>query len=131
MPVNQMDLEKLPTQKVSKQDKELVNKLMDRITDLKSHRSALKANHYDDSSDARTLEDTWDYCDYVALPHKYSHPYMQDWMSDNSHPLIMAKIDTALSIIIAKNPEIELAAREKKFDGKTITIKVWVKGDGG
>ena len=124
-----------PAYKPSPKDKQIVLDLMERINDLKNHRSQLKANEYDKSATARTIEATWDYCDYVSLPHKYSHAEMQPWMSDTSHPMIMAKIDTALSVIISKNPEIELSARKEIFEKKTLILEglynlSWEKGEG-
>ena len=110
-----------------------VKNIMDRIQDLKTHRSSLKCNPYDNSKKARSIEEMWDYADYVALPHKFASNEMQDWMSDNSIPLIMAKIDTAVSVIVSKNPEIELSGTTEAYEKKSKVLKFlydlsWSKG---
>jgi len=121
--------------KPSKEVSKLVLDVMARIKDLKTHRSGLMANPYDQSPDARSIEDIWDFADFVSLPHKFYNTEMQSWMANNSHPLILAKIDTAVSIIAAKNPEVELVARSEKFETKTAILEAlyglgWDKGQG-
>lgn len=93
------------------------------------------ANPYDVSGKARSLEATWNFDDYVSLPHKFAHVELQDWMSNNSIPMIFAKIDTALSVIVGKNPEVEITSRKKEFDKKTKVLTAlydcsWDKGHG-
>lgn len=108
-----------PSYNFSKEDKEYLGNLLQRFTDLETYRSGLKANPYDLSPKARSLEKTWDFCDYVSLPHKYWDKEMQGWECTNSIPLIFSKIDTALSILIKKNPEAEFTAQNKKYEKKT------------
>lgn len=134
-PINSQDKVETKLYKPSKEDSDLVSKVMDRIANLKQHRSSLKANPYDTSPEARSIEDTWDFCDYVALPHKFYNTEMQAWMADNSHPIILSKIDTAVSVLAAKNPEVELVARSDKFETKTTILEAlynltWDKGQG-
>ena len=134
MPIAQ-DVQKSPAYKPSKEDSKLVLDVMDRILNLKQHRTSIEANPYDTSPNARSIEDTWNFCDYVALPHKFWNVEMQDWMADNAHPLILSKIDTAVSILAAKNPEVELVARSDKFEAKTKILEAlyslsWDKGQG-
>lgn len=146
MPINTQQDYKIPKYSPSKEDAQLILDVEERMKDLKSHRSMLKANEYDTSgtttnSDSgvrtkgRTIEQLFDYCDYVSLPHKYTHPEMQPWMADNSHCLTMAKIDTALSTLIAKNPEVEISARNTKWEQKVKVLEglyniSWDKGNG-
>jgi hypothetical protein len=135
MPVNFVDTSKIPAYKPSKEDAELVSRVNDRITDLKNYRKNLKANPYDTSPKARTIENTWDFCDYVSLPHKYYHREMQDWMANVSKPMIYAKIDAAVALLAAKNPEVEIIARSDKFEKKTKILEAlyslsWDKGRG-
>jgi hypothetical protein len=135
MPVNQQDPPKIPSYKPSQEDRDTVNKLMTRIDELKTYRSSLNCNEYDVSPNARSIEEMWNYADYVSLPHKYWHAEMMSWMSDNSIPLILAKIDTAVSIIASKNPEVEISARNKRFEKKTKILEAlyslsWDKGQG-
>lgn len=135
MPVNEIDQPKTPNYNPSKEDQDLVNKLMTRIQDLKRYRSSLNCNEYDTSPDARSIEEMWDFADYSALPHKYYHKEMQSWMSNNSIPLTLAKIDTAVAILVSKNPEIEITARSERFENKTKILEAlysltWDKGNG-
>lgn len=137
MPVNSLQQQdvKIDPYRPSKADKDFLSRLKDRMDFLKDERKKLKANPYDEATNARTVEKLWDFCDFVALPHKYSHRELQPWMADNSRPLIYSKIDTALSIILAKNPEIELAARSSRYEKKTELLKAlynlsWDKGEG-
>ncbi|MEK7138201.1 MAG: hypothetical protein AAB787_01700, partial [Patescibacteria group bacterium] len=56
-------------------------------------------------------------------------------MSNNSHPMIMAKSETALAVIISKNPEIETSARLPIFAKKERLLDslydfTWDKGNG-
>jgi hypothetical protein len=129
------DSKKIPAYKPSKEDKKLVLDVVQRINDLKQHRAGIMANPYDMSPQARSVEYTWDFADFVALPHKFYDIEMQPWMADNSHPLILGKIDTAVSILAAKNPEVELVARTEKFEAKTLILEAlyglsWDKGQG-
>ncbi len=110
-------------------------KLNKRIQNLKDQRKRVKANPYDISKDARTIEATWDYDDSVALPFKYSNVELKKWQAKNSRPLTYSKIDTALSILFERNPEIEMSARQEKFEGKTDLLTAlynlsWDKGHG-
>lgn len=137
MPVNAYLSEdlKVETYKPSKDEKDFLLKLQKRLTHLKDARKVVKANPYDTATRARTIEELWDFCDYVALPHKYGHRELQSWQADNSRPLIYAKIETALAIILAKNPEVELAARSEKWEKKTELMKAlynlsWDQGEG-
>jgi hypothetical protein len=119
----------------SKEDEAFVLEVVARIRELKTYRSALKANPYDVSSKARTIENTWDFDDYVSLPHKYSHPELRSWQASNSRPLIFQKIDTALSILVSKNPEVEISARSKRYEKKSQLIEAlynqsWEEGNG-
>ncbi len=119
----------------SKEEKETLKELNDRIDYLKKYRSAIKANPYDVSSKARSIEDTWDFADYVSLPHKFSSKDMKSWMANCSRPMIYAKIDTAVATLIAKNPEVEISARTPKYDNKAKLLEslyrlTWDKGDG-
>jgi hypothetical protein len=134
MPIAQ-DPIKSPAYKPSKEDAKLVLDVIDRIRNLKQHRTSIEANPYDKSPNARSIEDTWNFCDYVSLPHKFWNVEMQSWMADNAHPLILSKIDTAVSILAAKNPEVELVARSDKFEAKTKILEAlyslsWDKGQG-
>ena len=70
-PVNTDKIEKTMAYNPSKEDKELLLRVNERIQDLVNYRGGIKANPYDVTPKARTIEETWDYCDYVALPHKY------------------------------------------------------------
>lgn len=135
MAVNVQDSPKIQSYKPSKEDSQLVLDVMERIRQLQQHRSALEANPYDVSPRSRSIEDTWDFCDYVSLPHKFWNVEMQGWMADNAHPIILSKIDTAVSILAAKNPEVELVARSDKFEAKTKILEAlyslsWDKGQG-
>lgn len=126
---------KTPKYTPSKEDSKLVLDVVERIKFLKQHRTSIKANPYDTSPHARTIEETWDFADFVSLPHKFYNVEMQSWMADNSHPLILGKIDTAVSILAAKNPEVELVARSEKFEAKTKILEAlynlsWDKGQG-
>jgi hypothetical protein len=135
MPVNKQDLPKIPAYNPPKEDKELLDRLRLRTDYLKRHRAELLANHYDTAKTARSIEETWDFCDYVSLPHKFSGREMKDWMAKNSRPMIYSKIDTALSVIVAKNPEVEIAARKdaSEYKSKILTALYnlsWDKGNG-
>jgi len=138
MPVNILDpneISSIPSYKPKKDEKKAVEAFMDRFNDLDNYRDSLRANPYDKSKDSRTIEDTWDYADYVSLPHKYSNTDMEDWMANNSHPLIFEKIDTAISVLVAKNPGVEILARSEEFDTKAQILEKlydisWDKGDG-
>lgn len=106
-----------------------------RFDQLQTYRSGLLANPYDQSGKGRTIEQTWGYDDYVALPHKYSHPEMEDWMADESIPMIPAKIETALAVLISKNPEVEITADNKKNEANAKVLDKlyqcsWEKGNG-
>ena len=135
MPVNDQENTEKKQYNPSQEEKEYLEKLKDRIRDLKTYRSAIMANPYDTSSKARTLEETWDFDDYVSLPHKYSHPELRAWQANNSRPLIYSKIDTALSILVSKNPEVEMSATSKRFEKKNklqeaLYSRSWDKGNG-
>ena len=135
MPVNQQDISQVEVWKGNKKEKKVVLDVMARIKELQNHRSQLKANPYDKSKKARSIEKTWDFCDFAALPHKYSHPEMQDWMANESIPLIFSKTDTSLAILISKNPEIEISAKNDKYEKKALIREKlydasWDKGDG-
>ena len=135
MPINQEDDIKVEQWKPTKAENDLVLKLNRRIEDLKTFRSAIKANPYDTSSKARSVEDLWNMCDFISLPHKYSHVELQSWMAANSRPMIYAKIDTALATLIEQNPEIEISGRKEEFDKKAAVLEAlyslsWDKGHG-
>lgn len=135
MPVNQEDIKNQKTYNPSQDEKDYLAKLVDRLEDLKTYRSAIKANPYDTSPEARTIEETWDFCDHVALPHKYYNTEMEAWMCRNSRPMIFSKIQTALAILVSKNPTVEIAAQQEKFQKKTKILEAlyncsWDKGDG-
>jgi hypothetical protein len=135
MPVNQQDVKDQLVYTPSQEDKDFLSKVVDRLDDLQEYRSALMANPYDVSSKARTLEATWDFDDYIALPHKYSNTEMEDWMCNNSRPMVWSKIQTALSILVSKNPEVEISGRTEKFNKKSKILEAlyncsWDKGDG-
>lgn len=50
----------------------------------------------------------------------------QAWRSNNSAPTLLAKIQTALSIIIDQNPEAMLTALQKKYEKRTeIAYSLW------
>ena len=134
-PTSQKPTEPKKAYNPSQEEKQRLLDLVDYIDRLQRYRSTLKANPYDKTGKSRTIEATWDYCDYVSLPHKYSHPEMRDWMADSSVPIVMAKMDTALSILVSKNPEVELTARQKKWELKTKILTnlydcSWDKGHG-
>lgn len=135
MPVNILDKVETKKLKASKEDSQLVLDVMARIKDLQDHRSRLKANPYDDSGKSRTIEETWDFDDYVTLPHKYSHPEMQPWMSDNSQPIVWAKIESAVALLVAKNPAVDVIEQDSQFEQKAKVIEAlynvsWEKGNG-
>lgn len=136
MPINSQTKFDIPSYKPSKKDKRLVLDIMNRIKDLQEFRSKLRANPYDDEGSSRSIEETWDYADYVSLPHKYSHPEMREWMANNSNPLIMAKMDTAVSLLVAQNPQADITPRnDKKFEFKAKMLEAlyhssWDKGNG-
>lgn len=135
MPVNSEKVGKIEAYKPSKKEKEYLLNLNERIQHLKDHRKKIMANPYDLSKEARTIEETWDFADLVALPHKYSHVELKSWMAKNSRPLTYAKIDTAISILFEKNPEIEVSAKQESFEPKTKLIQAlyalsWDKGNG-
>lgn len=135
MPVNTQQVGKVASYTPSKEENQVVLDLMRRINDLKTYRSMVLANPYDNTPKARSVEDTWDYADYAALPHKYHHAEMRPWMSNNSDPMIFEKINTAVSILVSKNPEVEISGREEKFDNKAKLLEAlytlsWDKGNG-
>lgn len=135
MPVNSQEANNKKGYRPSKEDKEFLNDLEKRITFLKEYRAKLEANPYDNSPDSLSIEDTWDRADYLALPHKFSHAELEAWMADQSRPLVYAKIDTAMAIMIAKNPEAEIAARQRAYEKKTELMRAlynlsWDKGEG-
>ena len=135
MPVNSDENQIQQDYNPSDESKERILKTMKRFELLKQHRASLLANPYDKSANARTIEQTWDYCDFVSLPHKYSHPEMQSWQSNDSYPIVMSKLDTALSILIAKNPEVEISSRQRNSESGEKILKglydiSWEKGDG-
>ena len=50
----------------------------------------------------------------------------QDWRSNNSDPVLLSKIQTAISIIIDNNPEALLTALTKKFENTTaLAYAIW------
>jgi len=102
MAVNTEEVGVIPAYNPPQEEKVFLQKVIQRIQELKRYRTTLRANAYDTSSKARSLEETWDFCDYIALPHKYSHPEMRDWMASNSRPVVFSKIQTALSILVSK-----------------------------
>lgn len=138
MPVNTSqygETIQVPAYKPTSGEKKTLERLRLRTDYLRTHRTKLRANPYDNSTRARSIEQVWDFCDYVSLPHKYAHKELLPWQANNSRPLIFSKIDTALSVLTAKNPEVELIARKDTFEKKTKVLTAlynisWDKGHG-
>jgi len=135
VPLNSLPTDKIEAWNPTKEDSDLLLRLNERIQFLKDQRKRIMANPYDVAKDARNMEETWDFCDHVALPHKYSNIELKKWQARNSRPLIYSKIDTALSILFERNPEVELSARQDKYEGKTALLTAlynlsWDKGHG-
>lgn len=107
-----------PPYKPGGEEKKTIDALKRRIDQLKIHRSALKANAYDPTKSARTLEKTWDMIDFNMLPHKYSDPKMKVWEAQDSKPMTYSKVMSAVGLLIEKNPEVQVFARSAKWESK-------------
>lgn len=110
--------EEPPPYNPEKEEKELIDGFQNRLEQLKSYRSAIKANAYDPTKKSRTIEKLWDWIDFNTLPHKYNDPKMKDWMADDSRPMIYSKLLMATAQIVDQNPEIQIFARSNKHEAK-------------
>lgn len=113
-----LDTIKQEAYKPEKKERKLKDALRRRIQQLKDYRKVILVNAYDVSMKARNVEQLWDYCDWVSSPHKYSHKQMRSWNAKNARPMVYAKINSAISLLLDKNPEVELFARRKEFEAK-------------
>ena len=71
----------------------------------------------------RSLEDVWRKADKLYPPHEFNSTAIEDWQARNSQPNVYSKIQTALAIIIDRNPGIWLKAGSKEFEAKNALMK--------
>lgn len=120
-----------PSYRQTKEEEEIMKYQTRRIGEMKNYRKSLK------------VEEEWKEADVEYYPQEISFTNSkrkrfeadqdtglrsrlvpigdssQEWRSTNSEPTLLAKIQTALSIIVDRNPQGVLTALQKKFEPRT------------
>lgn len=103
----------------SSEESKIIKRLQHRIfNELKPARQT-----HISTEEGKSIESIWRDADRLFPPHRYHSTALDDWQSRNSQPNPYSKIMTALSTVIAHNPEVALRASMKEYEAKTNLIK--------